>query len=108
MKELYSQFTSDDLWLIKEDRWVRSLQNVREAQFALGNGYLGSRGILEELPYDVMPGTYISGIYDRLTAQVAELVNLPNPFNFRLTAKGEKIGVVAMDVVEHKRCLNMK
>ena len=86
MKELYSQFIADELWLIREDKWVRKLQNIREAQFALGNGYAGSRAVLEGIPYDAISGTYISGIYDKLTAQVTELVNLPNPFNFKLTA----------------------
>jgi kojibiose phosphorylase len=108
MKELYSQFTEDELWLIKEMGFERSLQNIREAQLALGNGYFATRAVLEEIPYDAMPGTYIAGVYDKLTAQVAELVNLPNPFNFRFTVNGEKIDVVTMDVLKHKRILNMK
>ncbi len=108
LKDLYSAYTEDELWLIKETEWVRKLQNVRESQFALGNGYIGSRGVLEGIPYDAIPGTYISGVYDKLTSQVSELVNLPNPFNFRFTIEGEKVDVVAMDVLQHKRVLNMK
>ena len=109
MKDHYSSlYINDDLWLIKETKWERSLQNIRESQFSLGNGYLGTRGVLEEIPYDAMPGTYIAGIYDRIGSQVAELVNLPNPFNFRFTIKGEKLDVVAMDVLKHRRILNMK
>ena len=56
MKNFYSQYEDDDLWLIKETEWTRSLQSVREAQLALGNGYFGVRGSLEEIPYDA---TYI-------------------------------------------------
>ncbi len=108
MKDLHSAYTNDDLWLIKETKWVKFLQNIRESQFALGNGYLGTRGILEEIPYDAMPGTYIAGIYDKTAAQVTKLVNLPNPFNFRFTVRGEKMCMVAMDVLSHKRILNMK
>lgn len=108
MKELYSHYTADDLWLIKETEWARDLQNIRETQLALGNGYLGTRAVLEEIPYDSMPGTYIGGIYDKMAAQVSELVNLPNPFNFRFTVKGEKLDVIAMDVLQHKRVLNLK
>lgn len=107
MKDLYSQYVDDELWLIKETEWVRPLQNIRESQFALGNGYLGTRGVLEEIPYDAMPGTYIAGVYDKMISQVAELVNLPNPFNFRFTIKGEKFDLVAMDVLRHKRVLNL-
>lgn len=108
MKEIYAKYTDDELWLIKETQWVRELQNIREAQFALGNGYFATRAVLEEVPYDAMPGTYIAGIYDKLTAQVAEMVNFPNPFNFRFTINGEKLDVIAMDVLMHKRILNMK
>ncbi|MBU3911692.1 MAG: hypothetical protein KKD90_03815, partial [Candidatus Omnitrophica bacterium] len=72
MKYLYSQYIDDDLWLIKETEWARSLQGMRESQLALGNGYFGSRGILEELPPDAMPGTYISGVYDKMLSQVTE------------------------------------
>ena len=108
MKELYSDFTKDELWLLKETQWVRNLQNIKESHFALGNGYLGTRGILEEVPYDAMPGTYITGIYDKMGSQVDELVNFPNPVNFRFTIEGEKLDLIATDILEHKRMLNMK
>lgn len=109
MKDFYSGFTADERWLIKECEWVRSLQNIREAQFALGNGYMGTRAVLEDIPFDAAPGTYLAGLYDKMASQVAELVNLPNPVNFRLTIKGgEKLDLVAMDYLEHRRILNMK
>ncbi len=104
----YSQYEEDELWLIKETEWVKELQGIRESQFSLGNGYVGARGVLEEIPYDATPGVYIAGVYDKMASQVAELVNLPNPFNFKFTVRGEKLGVVAMDVVRHKRVLNLK
>ncbi|OQX81751.1 MAG: hypothetical protein B6D56_01365 [Candidatus Omnitrophica bacterium 4484_70.1] len=108
MKDFYSRYTNDDLWLIKEIGFSRELQGVREAQMALGNGYLGMRGIYEEIPYNCKPGTYIAGIYDKMSAQVSEIVNFPNPVNFKFTIEGEKLGVVAMDIVEHRRILNLK
>ncbi len=108
MKDLYSDFIKDKLWLIEESRWVKNLQNIREAQFTLGNGYLGTRGILEEVPYDAMSGIYIAGVYDKMGSQVDELVNLPNPLNFKFTIAGEKLDLIATDVLEHKRILNMK
>jgi kojibiose phosphorylase len=107
MKNFYSEFTKDELWLIEESQWIRSLQNIKETQFALGNGYLGTRGVLEEIPYDAMPGTYIAGVYDNIGSQVDELVNLPNPINFRFTIEGEKLDLIATDIIEHKRVLNM-
>lgn len=109
MKDIYSEFVNDELWLIRENEWAKTLQKVRESQFTLGNGYMCSRGILEEVPYDSSPGTFVAGLYDKIASQVAELVNLPNPVNFKLTINnGEKVGLSAMDSLEHKRVLNMK
>jgi kojibiose phosphorylase len=108
MKDHYSKYTTEYSWLIKEEGWVRSLQSVRESQLALGNGFLGSRAVLEEIPSDARPGTYIAGVYDRIGSQVAELVNLPNPFNFKITIDGEKLGAVTMDVLKHRRVLNLR
>ncbi|MBU4376849.1 MAG: glycoside hydrolase family 65 protein [Candidatus Omnitrophica bacterium] len=108
MKKLYSDYINDEFWLIKEDGWEKSLQKIRESQLSLGNGYLGARSVLEELPYDSTPGTYVAGIYDKMGSQVAELVNLPNPINFKFSIEGEKFDLVAMDFLEHKRALNMK
>jgi len=107
MKEIFSKYTAGDLWCIKEDGFDPEIQNIRETQFSLGNGYLGVRGALEEKPKGSTPGTYITGIYDRLTSQVSELVNFPNPFFFKFILKGEKFGAMAMDILEHHRVLNM-
>jgi kojibiose phosphorylase len=106
MKNFYSKYWGDELWRIKEIGFKRDLQNIRESQFSLGNGLIGSRAVLEEKPKGAQPGLYLSGLYDSLTAQVAELVNLPNPFYFKFIAFGQKIGITAMDVVSHARTLN--
>jgi kojibiose phosphorylase len=108
MKGLYAQYTLDDHWVIKETEWAPDLQPIREVQFAQGNGYLGIKGILESIPYDSSSGVFISGLYDNVGSQVDELVNLPNPVNFKFTIEGQKLDEVAMDIVEHKRALNMK
>ncbi len=95
-------------WLVREPSWNASLQKTRETQFTLGNGYFCCRGVLEEIPYDSTPGTYIDGLFDRTGAQITELVNCPNPINLRIDAYGEKLDVVAMDVLKHERVLDMR
>ncbi len=108
MKNFYLKYQSNDLWCIKENDFREDLQKIRESQFAIGNGFIGSRGTLEEKPRRCLPGTYLAGVYDRLTAQVSELVNLPNPFHFKINAFGQKIGITAMNVASHQRILDMK
>jgi len=108
LKDFFAKYRSDDSWLIREDKWNQELQSSRESQFALGNGFIGSRGILEEVPFDSRPGTYIAGLYDRIGSQVPELVNLPNPINLKINKNGERIGAGTMDILEHKRALDMR
>jgi len=52
MREFFRNILTEEEWLIEENGFRQKGQGNREAQFALGNGYLGSRGILEVLPYD--------------------------------------------------------
>ncbi|MBN1823371.1 MAG: glycoside hydrolase family 65 protein [Endomicrobiales bacterium] len=108
MKVLFNEYLSEEKWQIIERGWYPDLQQTHEAQFALGNGYLGSRAALEEIPQGASPGTYISGIYDNVGAQVTELVNVPNPIYIKITLDGEKLGVDTMDVVRHERMLDLK
>ena len=108
MKSYYSRYLSSKDWLIEEKEWRKNLQQVRETQFTIGNGSLCSRGVLEEIPYDSYPGTYIAGLYDKVAAQVPELVNLPNPVNFKIMSEGEKIDMVGTDVVQHQRILDLQ
>jgi kojibiose phosphorylase len=100
--------TSNKEWVVTEESWDPSQQGVREAQFTLGNGLLGSRGIYEELPQDSQPGTFLAGFFDRTGSLVAELVNMPNPFRLWFALKGEKLGIVAMDFTAHRRELDLK
>ncbi|MFH1858375.1 MAG: glycosyl hydrolase family 65 protein [Candidatus Omnitrophota bacterium] len=104
----FAHYLSEESWLIEEKGWDRGRQKVQESLFSQGNGYLGIRGILEEIPFDSQPGTFIAGLYDKTQAQVTELVNLPNPVHFRIDIEGEKLGVMAMDVLRHKRILDTR
>ncbi|MFH1782171.1 MAG: glycosyl hydrolase family 65 protein [Candidatus Omnitrophota bacterium] len=108
MKDSFEKFTSSDEWMFKENKWDKTWQSSRESQFALGNGFLGSRGILEEVPWDSRPGTYIAGLYDKAGARITEIVNLPNPINLKIMVDGERMGIGTMDMVSHERQLDMK
>lgn len=69
-------------------------EGTREALLTVGNGYLATRGAVPESHDDGVhyPGTYVAGIYNRLTSEVngvdredESVVNLPNwlPLTFR-------------------------
>lgn len=108
MKSRFSKYLSPDQWLITEEGWNPSELGATETNFTLGNGYLGSRGIYEEIPDGTEQGTYIAGVYDQAGAMVTELVNAPNPIDFRIIVEGEKVDMSKMNVLENKRILDMK
>ena len=51
----------DKEWTIFEEKIDMEKMRFHETLFTLGNGYVGSRGILEE----GYGGTYFAGIYDK-------------------------------------------
>ncbi|NQT95215.1 MAG: glycoside hydrolase family 65 protein, partial [Candidatus Omnitrophica bacterium] len=108
MRTFFKDLISADNWLIHENGFDPKKINVYESLFTLGNGYMGSRGVLEEIPYDSSSGTYIAGVYDKSISQVPELVNVPNPIDLRIVAEGEKIDIKGMYLHKHQRVLDMK
>jgi len=108
MREFFQKLLSKEEWLVHEKGFNHSTMGEQESILALGNGYMGSRGVLEEMPYDSSPGTYIAGVYDKSISQVSELVNVPNPIDLRITSEGEKIDVKGMYIHKHNRILDMK
>ncbi len=77
----------DDGWQLKYTGFDPDKEKSRESLLAIGNGYLGSRGNLEEFHAGTShyPGTYIAGLYNRLKSNVAgrevendDFVNCPN------------------------------
>ena len=108
MNTLFSAYSADTFWILEEHDWDWNRQNVRESQFALGNGFIGTRSALEEIPAGSRPGTYLAGVFDRTGAQVTDLVNFPNPFRVIFTIDGEKLGPGTMELCEQYRVLNLK
>ncbi|MCK5241065.1 glycoside hydrolase family 65 protein [bacterium] len=95
-------------WLVEEKGWNPAKQTLNESVFTLGNGYLGSRGILEEVPKGCAPGTYFAGLYDGKNTQVTELVNAPNPIVFQVKINQEELSVASMQVLSHYRALDLR
>lgn len=106
MKNLFKVYLSDEKWLIHEKGCPHregDRQMVYETLFSLGNGYIGSRGILEELPEGCFPGTFIAGVFDKSEGQTVEIVNVPNPLDFKITVNGDKLSMN-----NHSRTLDMQ
>jgi len=95
-------------WLVFEDGIDRHEMRLHETLFTLGNGYVGSRGILEEGYEEAYPGTYFAAVYNRSGEQPSEIVNAPNPICLEIRVDGKKLSLDNMQVIKHSRVLDMK
>ncbi len=84
-----------DSWSITYHGYNPKKERSREALLAIGNGYFGTRGAMEETSANPInyPGTYMAGMYNRLITKVSgrdieneDFVNLPNwlPVTFKI------------------------
>ncbi len=99
---------SEENWIISEEGFEQDKRKFWETIYTLGNGYLGSRGVLEESFENGYPGTYLAGIYDQTVGQPFEIVNTPNPLRIEIYINGVRLSVNDMKVVEHRRVLDLK
>lgn len=97
---------SEREWLIEQDKF--EVSGKFETCFVLTNGYIGIRGINEEVFCEETPGTYIAGVFDKSDAQVTELVNLPNPIGLRIYINREFLNPLKCEILEFKRVLDLK
>lgn len=109
MENHFKKYYSEIEWLLEEENSDSELQQTNESIYTLGNGYIGSRGVYEEMPLDSLPGTFFAGIFEESKSKVAELINAPNPFflSIELT-KNEKLNLSQMKFTHHQRILDLK
>ncbi|HEM61520.1 MAG TPA: glycoside hydrolase family 65 protein, partial [Chloroflexi bacterium] len=98
----------DEEWTIREEALDPDLIRFQEALFSLGNGYLGTRSILEEGYPQSYPGTYLAGVYDKSGGQSYAIVNAPNPLVTEFSVDGTRLAADEMEVIEHRRYLDMR
>ncbi len=87
INEWFEKDLDNDNWKISYDDYFPEKEKTRETLLTIGNGYFGTRGAMEgavagEFNY---PGTYVAGLYNRLTSMVGDreienedFVNIPN------------------------------
>ncbi len=85
----------EDCWSVVYHDYDPAKEKSREALLAVGNGYFGTRGALEECAAGEhnYPGTYLAGMFNRRISKVGgrdieneDFVNCPNwlPVTFRI------------------------
>lgn len=105
-------------WLLTYEGYDPDTERLREALCTLGNGFFATRGAAPESVASEhhYPGTYVGGVYNRLTAEVAgrqvsneSLVNVPNwlPLWFRAEG-GPWMNDATCEVLDHRLELDLR
>lgn len=110
-------------WEIVEDEFHPEEIGRRETLFALGNGYLGTRGTFEEgfttSPGLSVEGTFLNGFYESSPIQYGEkaygyattmqtMLNLPNGKAIRLCLEDEAFSLLEGKTLDYRRVLDLR
>lgn len=105
--QAYQGDTCDDGWLIREHAFDPAQQHHKETVFALGNGYLGTRGSFEERYPGDRQATLINGVFDDAPVVYTELANAPDWLSFQLIIEGERFSMENGQILAYQRILDM-
>ncbi|OGI23424.1 MAG: hypothetical protein A2287_02520 [Candidatus Melainabacteria bacterium RIFOXYA12_FULL_32_12] len=107
--EEYPGIIYDDPWFVIYDGFDPIREREVESLQSFGNGYIGTRNSLEEF-YDLCdPATFVAGVYKPTdTEQNEELAKVPDWTRIQIFLEDEVINLNSLEVLEHKRYLDMK
>lgn len=97
----------EQLWSINQSEYKSKENRKYETLFTLANGYKGLRGALEFSNVGER-GNFISGIFDKNTAQVTEIVNCQDPLILRFYIDDELIDLDRCEILDYNRRLNLR
>ncbi len=108
-----------DPWALVEARYADTDLGTTETLFAVGNGYLGMRGNVEEGRDSHAHGTFINGFHETWPIQHAEeaygfarigqtIVNVPDAKVIRLYVDDEPLLLPVADLAEYERRLDFR
>jgi len=114
----FKEGVEEDNWSLRYNDYDPEKERSREALFAVGNGYSGTRGAMEETKANDVhyPGTYIAGLYNRLKSPVGDreienedFVNCPNwqYVTFKIE-NGEWFNPAEAEIIEINRTLDYR
>jgi alpha,alpha-trehalose phosphorylase len=106
-------------WSVIEKHFRPEFLAQMETIFALGNGYLGMRGVPEEASPCVQNGTFVNGFYESWPIVYAEdafgfartgqtILNVPDSKIINLFVDDEPFGIGNATMPQYHRQLNMK
>ena len=109
-------------WRVTEHGFSARDLRENESVFALGNGFIGLRGNLEEgcaTGAETIQGSFLNGVFDSEPIVYGEkaygyaknhetICNVMDAKSLVLTADGERLDLGVSDVADHRRVLDMR
>ena len=101
--------TADSAWLLVEEGFTLPREHEIESLFAVANGYLGTRGALDEGSTISAPATVLAGVFGLLDPQggVPEFVPVPDWTRLRLAMNGDHLTLEGSGTLDHRRVLDL-
>jgi trehalose/maltose hydrolase-like predicted phosphorylase len=108
--ELPARLSGDPAWLLIEEGIALAREREIESLFTVANGYLGSRGALEEGSSRSAPATLVAGVFGLPATPdaVPELVPVPEWTYLRLEVGGRALTLETAETLEHRRILDVR
>ena len=97
-----------DLWLVSEDSFDSQKQHHKETIFTIGNGYLCTRGALEEGYPNDHRATFIHGVFDEAPIVFTELANAPDWLPVQILLNGERFSMDTGTIESFQRTLDLR
>jgi kojibiose phosphorylase len=95
-------------WTVIETEFSPQLLHPRETVFTIGNGYLGTRGTLEEGYPQSVSATMIHGVFDDVPIVYTELANCPDWLPLTISINGEAFCLDQGTILKYQRQLDLK
>ncbi|SDY56202.1 Trehalose and maltose hydrolase (possible phosphorylase) [Geodermatophilus africanus] len=108
-----------DPWLVREPDVDPGTIPVAESLFSLSNGYVGTRGTLDEVEPSAMRGTYLSGVYETHPLSYPEggygqpevgqaMLTVADGTPLRLLVDGVPLDLREFELDVHERTLDLR
>lgn len=100
--------TVDPAWILIEEGFTLAREHELESLFAIGNGYLGSRGSLAEGSALSSPATFVAGVFDSEAGSIPGLAPTADWTRLSATIDGHLLRLDHGHNLEHRRVLDMR
>ena len=95
-------------WTLIEPQFDPAQLHSRETVFAIGNGYMGTRGSFEEGYPDALPATLVHGVYDDVPGVYTELANCPDWLALTIVINGDRFRLDRGEILHYERKLDLQ